>query len=199
MPGNEVSTRQKLLNVSRQLMMRKGYNATTVDDVCKAAEVTKGAFFHYFKSKEALGVSVLEQYWEQRQQQFAKGDWIEAESPLVQIKQFLTTVADVFVNDPDGCSCLAGSVTQELATTSPVFRSQVSQLFDAWTEQIKPLLLAAQAQASAASDIDIDELADHIVAVVEGALILALARGDRSVIRKQVNMLNRTIGRLFAG
>lgn len=198
MSANEVSTKQKLLNVSRQLMITKGYNATTVDDVCKAAEVTKGAFFHYFKSKEVLGVSVLEQYWQQRQHQFAEADWMAHATPRQQIEGFLATVADIFVNDPDGCSCLAGSFTQEMATTSSLFRAQVAQLFDAWTEHLKPILSAAQAQSPSADAVNIDDLADHIVAVVEGALILALARGDRSVITTQLKLLNSMVQTLFA-
>jgi len=108
------------------------------------------------------------------------------------------TVADVFITDPDGCSCLAGSFTQELATTSPLFRTQVVQLFHVWTEQIKPILSAAKAQATSAEEVDVDDLADHIVAVVEGAIILALARGDRAIIARQLKLLNDTIQRLFA-
>lgn len=197
MPEEAPDTKQKLLDVSKQLMMAKGYNATTVEEICKLAEVTKGAFFYYFKTKEALGVSVLKDYWQTRQRQFADTGWMIDDDPRQQIQSFLEAVAEIFASDPNGYTCLAGSFTQELATTNPLFRQQVSELFDEWTAQIKPILRAAKDLAPSQDEIDIDVLADHIVTVVEGALILALARQDRSVIFKQVGMLNSHIQSLF--
>ncbi|MBI4490372.1 MAG: TetR/AcrR family transcriptional regulator, partial [Deltaproteobacteria bacterium] len=56
------STQERLLDASQQLMLAKGFVATTVDEICEAAGVTKGSFFHYFKSKEDLGKSVLDRF-----------------------------------------------------------------------------------------------------------------------------------------
>lgn len=197
MKDQTISTRQKLLDIARQLMMSKGYNATTVEEVCKLAGVTKGAFFYYFKTKEDLGVSVLNAYWETRQRQFSESDWLAQEQPLAQLAGFLNTVADVFMHDADGFSCLAGSFTQELAATQPLFRDQVAALFAEWAQQIKPVLQAAQEHAGVA--VDVDALADYIIAVVEGALILAQARQDRQVIARQLQMLISHLNIVFAG
>ncbi len=183
------TTKQKLLAISKQLMMSKGYNATTVDEICKIAEVTKGAFFYYFKTKEELGVNVLNYYWHNRQQQFAEFNWVEEKEPLNQIQGFLDAVADVFMNDPDGYSCLAGSFTQELAETNQTFQELVSILFTEWAKQIKPVLQAAKDSAASPDDIDIDLLADYIVGVIEGALILASARQNRNLIARHLELL----------
>src|SRR6202167_2796537 len=56
------SSRIRLLDVALRLLRERGYNATTVDDLCAAAGVTKGAFFHHFDGKESLGVAAAE-YW----------------------------------------------------------------------------------------------------------------------------------------
>lgn len=184
------ATKQKLLDISTQLMMSKGYNATTVEEVCKMADVTKGAFFHYFKTKEDLGVNVLHAYWQKRYRQFSESDWMNADHPREQIRQFLMMIADVFMNDANGFTCLAGSFAMELANTSTVFRQLVSDLFHEWTEQVKPILQSAKMRASAPDHIDVDSLADYIIVVVEGALVLALARQDRFVIQNQLNTLN---------
>ena len=53
--------RHKLLAAGMLLIRTKGYAATTVDELCAAADVTKGAFFHHFKSKDAFGVAVADQ------------------------------------------------------------------------------------------------------------------------------------------
>lgn len=200
----EKSTRQNLLDISRQLMMSKGYNATTVEEICKLANVTKGAFFYYFKSKEEIGIATLNAYWANRQHQFMSADWFEGAQPLQQIESFLGVVAEVFTHDPYGYACLAGSFTQELANTNPMFQGLVADLFGKWAEQIKPVLQAAKEATEATKEgakdqtqIDVDLLADHIIVVIEGALILAQARQDPAVIAQQLNMLNAHLKQVF--
>lgn len=197
--GKKVSaTKQKLLDTSTQLMMSKGYNATTVEEVCKIADVTKGAFFHYFKTKEDLGVNVLNAYWQNRQRQFSEAQWMNVDHPHEKIHQFLMTIADIFMNDANGCTCLAGSFALELANTNSLFRELVSDLFAEWAQQIKPILQQAKALAPSPDAVDVDLLADYIIAVIEGALILALARQDRSVIAQQLHVLNGHLQRIFS-
>jgi TetR/AcrR family transcriptional regulator, transcriptional repressor for nem operon len=58
-PASE--TRAKLLDAARDVIRAKGYAGSTVDDICAAAGVTKGSFFHYFDSKETLGIAAVEQ------------------------------------------------------------------------------------------------------------------------------------------
>ena len=56
-PKDQGTARRKLLDSALRLIRAQGYSATSVDDLCAAAGVTKGAFFHHFKSKEELGVA----------------------------------------------------------------------------------------------------------------------------------------------
>ncbi|HEX6243136.1 MAG TPA: helix-turn-helix domain-containing protein, partial [Polyangiales bacterium] len=56
--------RTRLLDAARDLIRAKGFNATSVDDLCAAAAVTKGSFFHHFASKEALGVAAAQRWGE---------------------------------------------------------------------------------------------------------------------------------------
>jgi len=193
--ARKTETRQKLLDISLQLMMTHGYNATSIEEICKLAEVTKGGFFYYFKTKEMLGTEVIKHYWVTRKQQFAESDWMTADSPLEQIQAFLLVVADVFMTDPKGYSCLAGSFAQELATTTPMFQELVSSIFAEWGEQVKPILQSVI--DSGTTQVDAAVLTDHMIVVIEGALILALARQDRNVIAQQMDMLNMNLRHLF--
>src|SRR5215468_8564092 len=61
-------TRKKLLDAAQELMLTKGYTATSVDEVCEAAGLTKGSFFHYFDGKEHLGRLVAERFYASWQQ-----------------------------------------------------------------------------------------------------------------------------------
>jgi TetR/AcrR family transcriptional repressor of nem operon len=67
---NSLETRTKLLDAARDLIRAKGYSATTVDDICQAAGVTKGGFFHHFESKDQLGVAAAEQFSNMAEQIF---------------------------------------------------------------------------------------------------------------------------------
>lgn len=191
------NTREKLLDISISLMMSKGYNATSIEEICKLAEVTKGAFFYYFKTKEDLGVAVLNEYWQMRQRQFAGTNWMQAGQALEQIQAFLQVVAEVFMNDPKGYSCLAGSFSQELASTNPLFQTMVKDLFAEWAQQVKPLLASAQSTAHHAQALNIDELTDYIIVVIEGSLILAQARQNPRIIAQNVRILSDYLASLF--
>src|SRR5436190_6027470 len=63
--------KRRLIEAAIRLMLRQGFSATTVDQVCAEAGLTKGSFFHYFKSKDEVGEDVLDYFFEQQQQQFA--------------------------------------------------------------------------------------------------------------------------------
>lgn len=191
-------TRQNLLNIAKQSMMLRGYHATSVEDICKQGGVTKGAFFHYFKTKEALGEAVLRDYWLTRYNQFSASDWMNAPTPLAQVNGFLRVVAGVFMRDPNGFTCLAGSFTQELAATHPNFRALVSELFTEWAGQIQPILAAAKNHAHHPESIDIDLVADHIIVVVEGALLLAIAKDDGAIIARHLAFLEAMLQTVFA-
>src|SRR5579872_1858665 len=77
-----LETRTKLLSAALQLVREEGYDGTSVDDLCRAAQVTKGAFFHHFASKEALAVEATRFWTEITGRAFAGADYNGFEDPL---------------------------------------------------------------------------------------------------------------------
>ena len=74
-------TRAKLLDAARDVIRSKGYAGSTVDDICAAAGVTKGSFFHYFDSKEELGIAALERFGAMAATLFASAPYRSANDP----------------------------------------------------------------------------------------------------------------------
>src|SRR4051794_33662692 len=83
------SAKDKLLDAAVQVVRQKGYAATSVDDLCKAAGVTKGAFFHHFASKEDLAVAAA-QYWSDFTTEFFNGAPYQAQrDPLERLLGYI--------------------------------------------------------------------------------------------------------------
>lgn len=178
------TTKIKLITTAQTLMMKNGFNATTVDDICAESKLTKGAFFYYFESKEQCGMEVLRNYWQERRTAFQERDDPTPRSTVERLFHFLDTVVDVFLSDEHGTVCLAGSFSAELAQASSAFRSLLAEVFDEWEAQVKPLL-----SAIAPARTPIDDIAGHIVAVIEGSLLLSTVRQEPGLLRRQVDLL----------
>src|SRR5882672_5599069 len=78
-------TKRKLVDAGVNLMRSRGFNATTVDEVCAAAGVTKGGFFHYFKSKGDLAAAALTRFHEQRARKSADAPFRRLGDPLERV------------------------------------------------------------------------------------------------------------------
>src|ERR1700704_2568140 len=75
------ATRTRLLDAARDVIRTKGYTATTVDEICAAAGVTKGGFFHHFVSKEQLAKSAIEQFGVMSSAIFSSAPYSKAPDP----------------------------------------------------------------------------------------------------------------------
>lgn len=170
------NARDKLVAAAETLMLSKGYPATTVDSMCAEAGVSKGSFYHFFKSKEELGLAVLDVYFTERVQPLADGPHTAAEDPVER--------AFVFLDHAEGIAaelwtegCLLGTFATDISATSPRIRARVSALFDKFARGLAVVFdgVAAAGRPGAPSSV---ELAEHFLAVVEGSIILAKAHDD---------------------
>src|SRR5262249_12107350 len=115
-------TRQKLLDAAEELMLTKGYTATSVDEVCETAGLTKGSFFHYFEGKEHLGRVLAERFYSSWQQLSQSAPFRRKKDPLDRVFGHV----DFFIeasHAPTWKGCLLGTFVQELSATHPGIRS----------------------------------------------------------------------------
>ncbi len=192
-------TKEKLLDAAQRLMLAKGFPATTVEEICETAGLTKGSFFHYFESKDDLGKAVLDRYAGRGLGALETAPFRRQSDPLKRIIASIDFWIDRISDPSTECGCLLGNFAQELSDTHPAIRAQCAQYFDRWTQMLKQDFDEAKVACRPRGRIDTQGLAEHYVAVVEGALLLAKAKGDRKVFERNLTHLKRYIQAVFNG
>lgn len=189
-------TKLKLLDAAQELMLAKGYTATSVDEVCQAAGLTKGSFFYYFESKEHLGREVAQRFYAAAQQRFQSAPYLRKSDPLDRIFGHVDLLIDL-ARDPMAKGCLLGTFVQELSQTHPAIRSVCAACFDKEADRLKQDLDEAKRKYAPRAPWSTQSLADHLIAVVQGALILAKARQDPKVIEESLGHFKAYLKGLF--
>jgi TetR/AcrR family transcriptional repressor of nem operon len=191
----ESSTRERLLEAAIGLSLEKGFGDTTVAEVCERAELTKGAFFHYFNDKEAMGKAVLEQWIADGNANYGCAPFWKLADPLERVYGYIDFTAELTRTGP--CGCLVGIYSQELWQSQPELRSDCEAAFTAWAEGLAQLFDEAKARHAPKASFDPRGLAYHFIAVFEGGLILARAYRRPDVVGEQLEHFKRYVKSLF--
>ena len=189
--------RTRLLEAARDVIRSKGFTATTVSDLCEAAGVTSGAFFHNFKSKEAMGVAAAE-YWSETTSEFFRAAPYHAhKDPLDRVLGYIDFRGAIIDGELAEFTCLVGTMAQEVYRTHPDIRDACAASILGHATTLESDIAAAVASRGIRADWTPASLARHTQAVLQGAFILAKATGDREVARESVDHLRRYVELLF--
>ena len=175
----------------------QGYAATTVDDLCQAAGVTKGAFFHHFKTKEALGVAAADFWAETSGEFFANASYHDHDDPLGRVLAYVDFRKSIIDGDLVEWTCLAGTMTQEAYRSHPAIRDACAAAILGHAETLEADIAAAMNERGVTADWSAASLARHTQAVLQGAFILAKATNDTGAAHESVDHLRRYIELLF--
>ncbi len=192
-----VTARQKLLDAALSLIRAKGYEATTVDDLCNAAGVTKGAFFHHFDSKEALAVAAAGHWSEMTGALFAAAPYHRHADPLQRVLGYIDFRKAVLTGKVPEFTCLVGTMVQEVYETSPAIREACDLSISGHAATLEPDIAEAMARYRVRADITPRSLALHTQAVLQGAYVLAKAKGNAAVAAESIDHLRRYVVQLF--
>lgn len=178
------------------LALSKGFPATTVDEVCKRAGVTKGSFYHHFGGKDDLGTTALQAYFDELKATFGAGAWIDEPDPVRRLRAFIAHAADVSTGPVMIKGCLLGSFALDLAESSPDVRERLSAMFVELRNMVADLIEPA-ARASGAR-LDAHALGDQFIAVLEGSIVLAKAHADPSATERGIWWFGQCLDLLLA-
>jgi TetR/AcrR family transcriptional regulator, transcriptional repressor for nem operon len=189
--------RTRLLEAARDVIRTRGFAATTVEDVCRKAGVTKGAFFHHFDSKQALGIAAAAYWAETTSAFFAEAPYHDHADPLDRLLGYIEFRKTIIDGDLAEFTCLVGTMTQEVYASYPAIRDACAASIFGHAATIEPDIQAAMTARGIKARWTAASLALHTQAVLQGAFILAKAAGDRHVARDSVDHLSRYVGLLF--
>jgi len=195
--ASALSTKTALLNAAMGLMLIKGYAATSLDEICKAAGVTKGGLFHYFAGKEALAEAVMAHFCEGRNTRLRAAAFQSEADPLDRLFGILDFILEMVADPSTPTSCLLGNFAQEISATHPGLREICERRFVEVTGEYKVLLDEAKSLHKPSSDVDTQGLADYLTALLQGTLILYKVRPDPAIFERNVVHYKTYVRHLF--
>lgn len=197
MQASRSDSREKLILAARDEIRRKGYTATRVEDICRAAGVTKGSFFHHFSSKDALGAAAVDAWRDSNEIFFATAPYQEVADPVERLIAHIAFRREMLNGPIEGFSCLVGTMAQELFATNNDLMPHLSDEFEAHIARLTDEIRAAQEGAGLEDAFSARGLALHMQAVVQGAFIVAKAADGAKDARQALDHLENYIRLLF--
>ena len=189
--------RLKLLDAALSVIRTKGYSATTVDELCAAAGVTKGAFFHHFKNKDELGVAAAAHWSETTGAMFARAPYHDHADPLDRVLGYVAFRNSMLKGGVPDFTCLAGTMVQEPYATAPAIREACDRSISGHAATLEADIAAAMRERGLRPGWTAKSLALHIQAVLQGAFILAKAKGGAAIAAESMDHLTRYLELLF--
>ena len=191
------TARQKLLEAALSVIRTKGYAATTVDELCAEAGVAKGSFFHHFKSKEAVAVAAADYWSETTRALFAAAPYHRHADPLDRVLGYIDFRKALLTGDVPEFTCLVGTMVQEVYETNPEIRDACDASISGHVAMVETDIAEAMRFHGIRADWTAQSLALQTQAVLQGAFILAKAKGGAAIAAASIDHLRRYIELLF--
>jgi TetR/AcrR family transcriptional repressor of nem operon len=195
-PANP-QTRARLLDAALSVIRTQGYAATTVDDICRAAGLSKGSFFHHFATKEDLAVGAAQHWAQVTGALFAEADYHEPADPLDRLLAYVDLRRRLIQGTLPELTCLVGTMAQEAYETSPAIRDACWVSIRGHADTLVADIQAALDARDMQPDWTAESLALHTQAVIQGGFILAKAGDDARHAIAAIDHLRRYIECLF--
>jgi len=169
-------TRAKLLDAARDVIRTKGYAGSTVDDICAAAGVTKGSFFHHFDSKEDLGIAALERFGAMAATLFGSAPYRSASDPRDRVLGYVDFRISLLQGEIPLYTCLIGTTVQEAYATHPNLRDACDRMLSEHVAELTRDLSLAKRRYAPDASWDPQSVGYFIQCVLQGGFIFAKAK-----------------------
>ncbi|HKJ08379.1 MAG TPA: TetR/AcrR family transcriptional regulator [Gammaproteobacteria bacterium] len=170
---NPDATRQRILQAAFEEIYRKGFQGMRLDDLLAATGLTKGALYHHFTNKQALGYAVVDEVI----RPMVEDVWIRpleaAADPLVELIGLLEHIGENMGERLVTVGCPLNNLAQEMSPLDEGFRERLGEVFGAWRSAVAGALERAKQQGNLRSELDTERTATFVVAALEGGIGLS--------------------------
>lgn len=184
-------SRLKLIEASQTEFRVRGYADTTVDDICRAAGVTKGSFFHHFKSKSDLVLGAVAHWNEFTAEIFAQAPYAGLADPRDRLLGYVDFRVAILDRPVEQFTCLLGTLVQEVYQSHPDIRDACDAGMKAHIAILVADIALARQIYAPDSDWSPEDVGFFIQAVLQGSFIFAKAGGNAGVVRANLRHLRR--------
>lgn len=157
------NTRLTILNKAFELIYSKGYQTTSIDDIIATTQVTKGAFYYHFKTKDEMGIAIIEEILKPVMlENFIK----PIENSVNPIEDLYNMISYLLLEDPFlqvKYGCPVGNLTQEMTPWNNQFSKVLTELVDQWKNTIVNIVANAQKSGLIRKDVDGSQVAFFIM------------------------------------
>lgn len=195
MTATNSDTRAKLIEAARDLFMIQGYHSTGISQILKRAEVNSGSLYYFFPTKEDLLLSVLEWYRDHIEEDLLAIHTAHVSDPIEKIFALLDGYRQMLHMFEYEMGCPIGNLALEVTNTHPAVRSLLLVNFEQWVDSVEGFLNEAQDRLP--EDLDRRALAVHILATMEGGVMLARTYRSLRVFDNAIGQLRDYIERLL--
>jgi len=197
------NTRDRITRAAEELIMAKGFAGTSIDDILKSAGLTKGAFFHHFKGKGDLARVLVENH-ARRDIEMFEGFVVSAEKEIDDPLEQTFLVLEAFEKMVSGLGeqppgCIYAVYTYESMQFEPAIRDFVADTLRRWTSIYTRKFHEVLDRYPPALPVTARELAEMVIAVIEGGFVLARAYGDGRLTARQSEQVRNYLELLFGG
>jgi TetR/AcrR family transcriptional regulator, transcriptional repressor for nem operon len=198
MIDNRHESKIKFLDAAMHVIRVKGYSATRIEDVCEEAGLTKGSFFHHFKSKEELALAAADHWSEVTGGVFASAPYRELSDPLDRVLAYVD-FRKAILQGRTLCdfTCLVGTMVQEVYDTNPPIREACNRSISSHAATVEADIAEAMQKYGVDAEWTASSLALYTQATLQGAFILAKAKGGPEIAVACIDHLHRYIEMLF--
>lgn len=166
------STRSAILEIAAQEILRCGFQSSSIGEITKKANISKGCFYHHFSTKQALGYAVLDETLTKVKNEI----WLpilNSENPLQSIINMFTNPGEYLDCESVKHGCPINNLAQEMSPIDEGFRERIEEIYTQWRQQLSASLQRCQQNGGMSEDVDADEIATLIIAVTQGAVGIA--------------------------
>ncbi len=187
----------RFLDAALHVIRAKGYSATRIEDICEAASLTKGSFFHHFESKEELALAAAAHFAAMADGLFATAPYQNIADPLERLLGYVDFRIAILQGSLPEFTCLLGTMVQETYDTHPALRTACDTHLSAHAAAVATIIAEAKRRYAPDAPWSAESLALHIQAVIQGAFILAKARQGPRVAAECLQHLRRYLKTQF--